>query len=57
MSEKPTLDATRQQASGDARKAKRPYSPPAIEEEAIFESLAMDCDGANPKVCATLTGS
>jgi len=55
MSEKPTLESTRQPENEATGACKRPYSPPAIEEEAVFESLAMACDGANPKVCGTLS--
>ena len=34
------------EAPSNEAKEKRPYEPPAIEEEAVFESLSMQCNAA-----------
>ncbi|GAB4527573.1 MAG: hypothetical protein Tsb0020_45040 [Haliangiales bacterium] len=35
----------------DERPPRRPYEPPAVISEEVFETLALSCAKANPVVC------
>jgi len=43
MDRNPAAKQTRSESEEQSSAQKRPYSPPAIEDETEFESLAMAC--------------
>ena len=45
-------DDSKQEENKD-REEKRPYEPPAIEEEETFEALRLGCSSTAKKACKT----